>query len=955
MRVFKNKIWLVLTFAGLIVFLGVFFHEDEEYFKEEDSRLLEKFENIFDTAFLSIEANSDPLMFFERILTKLEKIVFSQTRKNDFTKKLLANLKKRFPGVFEFTFVDSKGEVIPELCDSISPKAMIKRFFFEYQNFVSGKSLLSDRQRAFVQGFLGKFVAFNQAIHGKVIFATEERRKRFVFLSSPSSRGFFIVHMNQVENWNVLPLRDLIRRLVKNRTSLRFCFFDYNSNLLFPIAGFPGISADPKSFLDKIFENPKKILALGNYFFSARLISPKICLIARKRIPERFLQSKELWRVTKVAGISLILILLLVLYIFQEYFKNLASIKNKLLLIFLASAGIPVLIVILNAFSFLRDKKLIIESEVFAHVFSGLNKFDGDFQLFVKGVGKELSKDIDNLGKSESEQEVIRNLENFVHRNELNYVRLFDRRGKLVFRKEKNFKVASCESLFLDFGPSAVRIINRVASGQVKPGQKFTFESARENMGNLDSESLVFAMIASNLGSTSLINIGDLKIVLFSALISDRTGNPSHILFAFWEKEQFEELYIKKRLLQLWRQIPRTRVWVIWGNELEKRLPPVKKWPKEIVSFMNGLGAAGTVRTQIIKKSGGSLLLCGFRCEMLENRFLISVTSDLMIRRELESLKNKIFGLLFFTIVFAVSSAIFLSRRFINPASHLKLGIEMLRCRNFDFRSEILGSEEWIELLVAFNRIMDGMKELQVAKVLQEGFFPESALEVKDWRIHGSCIPTMQVGGDYFDYVPVGKNKALIILGDVAGHGVSAALVVAMAKALLSHPLSPLNPNGILEILNSVFFRTLRWKKTMTCVACLLDADEGKITISNAGQTYPLIIRDGKVIEMALPGLPLGIKRSREMQTIEHHLSPDDVLVFYTDGIVEYRDVEGEILGFKKFFSSISGKIGKTPQETEESLLIWLKSMTDVSPQLDDITLVICQKFKNSERLEDGS
>ncbi|MBF0544730.1 MAG: PP2C family protein-serine/threonine phosphatase [Candidatus Riflebacteria bacterium] len=945
MEVFKDKFWLVVVVAFLITFQGIFFSEEEKNFSKSDSGYLENVENTFDSLFLNIEGNSDPCRFFEKILFKLKNAWLSDTNGNALIKRAVTRLKKRFPGVFEFSFVNRDGNVIPELCDFPPPKVMIKKFFLDYRSFLSGKSALPERQKTFIQGFLGKFVPFNQQIHNRVLFATEGFRKRYVFISRPSSKGCFIVHLNQVDDWNLLTLRDIIKQFQKKRTSFKLGFFDNDSKTFFPPLGVYCVNKEVKNLLTEMSDEKGKAIVRGRYVYSAKLISPRICLVAGKAVPDSYFEKKRLLHITAICVLAILLVIFASLYHYREYFLKMLTIRNKLMIIFAASAGIPLLIVVFNAFSFLMDKRQIIESEVFSQVAVGLNKFDGGLQAFIKDIGKELSSELESLQKSTRQDSIKEDLEKLVSRNEISYIRLFDRKGKLVFRKEGNMGVSAFESLFLDFGPSVVKMFKQIDSGEAIVGKRVSLETAKRKKGQIDEGNLLLSMITSNIGSASLMEMENLKIVTFTYLLRDQAGQPSHFVFIFWEKKQIENLYLKKHLLKLWRDIPQTRVWAVWGNELENKLPPAKKWPKTMIQFVNSLGVGGSVRTQIQKEPKGEVLLTGFRCKALEDRFLIARTSDSMIRRELGVIKYQILGIIFFIAFFSISSAIFLAQRFLNPASRLKVGIEMLRSRNFNFRSEVVGSGEWKELLTTFNQIMEGMKELEVAKVLQDGFFPSSSLDLTNWRIHGVCIPTMQVGGDYFDYVPVKDNKALILVGDVSGHGVSAALVVAMAKAILSHPLTPLNPKETLEILNYLFFKTLRRKKNMTCVACLLDATAGTITVSNAGQSFPLIIRNDKVIEVELPSFPLGVKKTTKLEIAEFVLQPDDILIFYTDGIVEYPDQEGKMIGYERFFSDISKRVGKTPLETVKNTMVWLESIVKNSPQRDDITLVVCQKL----------
>lgn len=196
-------------------------------------------------------------------------------------------------------------------------------------------------------------------------------------------------------------------------------------------------------------------------------------------------------------------------------------------------------------------------------------------------------------------------------------------------------------------------------------------------------------------------------------------------------------------------------------------------------------------------------------------------------------------------------------------------------------------------------------QELESARELQKVLIPESTPELPGYTISSAYNPALEVGGDFFQIIPLQgeqSGSALVILGDVSGKGLRAAmavsLIVGTVRTLAENTSSPAR---ILEGLSRRLFGRLQGGFT-TCLAVRLDPD-GSCTLASAGHPAPYLNER----EINLPGaLPLGIDPSIEYPEITLHIHPRDQVTLYTDGLLEARSASGEIFSFNRLQSLVA-------------------------------------------------
>lgn len=200
--------------------------------------------------------------------------------------------------------------------------------------------------------------------------------------------------------------------------------------------------------------------------------------------------------------------------------------------------------------------------------------------------------------------------------------------------------------------------------------------------------------------------------------------------------------------------------------------------------------------------------------------------------------------------------------------------------------------------------------ELGFAHEIQISLLPAERPNIPGYEFWDYYAPAKQVGGDYYDYRQLRDNRLALLLGDVSGKGVPAALLMAKASTefsvFLTHDLQPVE---VVSIVNKRFVQRSAESAFMTMVLVILDWTTHRLQLVNAGHLRPLLRRaNGQVLEIGndTSGLPLGIESQFVYQVSEYDLEPGDTLLMVTDGITEAQNRQGDLYGWKRLVDKYS-------------------------------------------------
>jgi serine phosphatase RsbU (regulator of sigma subunit) len=242
-------------------------------------------------------------------------------------------------------------------------------------------------------------------------------------------------------------------------------------------------------------------------------------------------------------------------------------------------------------------------------------------------------------------------------------------------------------------------------------------------------------------------------------------------------------------------------------------------------------------------------------------------------------------------------------------------------------------------------------QELEVAKTIQETLVPSAEpVDYGPLKFAGYYQPAAQTGGDWWTWSNLVDGKVLLVIGDVTGHGVPSAMITAAAKAACDVARyvyrDDVTVTGLLEIMNHAIFESAQRRFVMTCFASIVDPARRTITYANAGHNFPYLYRAGsdgrgEFGSLMIRGNRLGDDRNSRYEAKTTELLPGDVLVWYTDGIVECEGATGEEYGEKRFRASVRRAAALDASEMRDAIVgDAISYFGDVSRK-DDITMIV--------------
>lgn len=235
--------------------------------------------------------------------------------------------------------------------------------------------------------------------------------------------------------------------------------------------------------------------------------------------------------------------------------------------------------------------------------------------------------------------------------------------------------------------------------------------------------------------------------------------------------------------------------------------------------------------------------------------------------------------------------------------------------------------------------------ELEVARELQAELLPHRVPPLPGYGFAHSYRTANEVGGDYYDFTPLPDGRLALAVADASGHGMAAGLVMAIANATLETALDlDPDPQSVLRLLNRTLCRTGTRRTFLSLFYALLDPVGGSLAYVCAGHPFPLLRRaDGTVEELGCGALPLGIREPHSCETGTALLAPGDLVVFYTDGLVEAIDSERrEAFGYERLRALAAE--GGGAADLHARILAAFDAHVGGEALLDDLTLVVMER-----------
>ncbi|MBM3133928.1 MAG: PP2C family protein-serine/threonine phosphatase [Chloroflexi bacterium] len=265
-------------------------------------------------------------------------------------------------------------------------------------------------------------------------------------------------------------------------------------------------------------------------------------------------------------------------------------------------------------------------------------------------------------------------------------------------------------------------------------------------------------------------------------------------------------------------------------------------------------------------------------------------------------------------------------------------------------------------------------RELEIAHEVQQSLLPKDIPEVPGMEIAATMRPAYEVGGDFYDVIPLSGGRMGMLVADVSDKGMPAALYMALARTLLrAHSLSA-RPQYLSDALESVQVRRLMRSGSLGALAALgavrqtneyltehhsessmfltlfyavYDPSSHLLTYVNAGHNPPLLynVTSGQHDWLRPTDMLMGVMSQRPFEAQERHLDANDVLVLYTDGVTEAFNARHEMFGEERLVEAIRAHGTASAQELVQALAATVATFAGEAPQSDDITILVmrCQ------------
>jgi phosphoserine phosphatase RsbU/P len=310
-----------------------------------------------------------------------------------------------------------------------------------------------------------------------------------------------------------------------------------------------------------------------------------------------------------------------------------------------------------------------------------------------------------------------------------------------------------------------------------------------------------------------------------------------------------------------------------------------------------------------------------------------------------------------------------MSRSITRTVDALYDATERVKAGDFTYRTQFPSHDQLTALGDAFDsmtasveRLMQESQErlrlqseLDIAREVQRQLFPQTVPKVPGLDLYGVCKAARSVSGDYYDFLQLDENRVGLVLGDVSGKGISAALLMAAIQSALraqfyngsgngqNSTLAQLSTARVVDRLNRQIYANTPLEKYVTFFFAVYDARTRNLSYTNAGHLAPILFRDGKIERLRIGGTVVGLFPSPTYEVGEIRLEPHDVLLAYTDGITEPENTYGEEFGESRLLDVTRGMLTSSPEVLVTEIYRTVNEWTG-SPELqDDMTMLLAR------------
>lgn len=716
------------------------------------------------------------------------------------------------------------------------------------------------------------------------------------------------------------------------------------------------------AYLKTIKSSKSFVEAYGYYwYFQTTINSEKICYVipTNSNINNFFNWAGLLEKLS-----ILLFIFILLIYITSlikvipgkntiDFLDNL-SIKYRIIGLLLISSFFPALLSLIFGFSLLSDKEKVLEEAILSESLAGISNIDNQYEV-LKSNALKMSLE----------------LREYVKHNKITWELLqkyFDKYSidpNLSYLEIRDEKINTLFSLFDRETSGVADTIDLICRIVLKLHNPKRIDSTKLNISPaelvsesvLSTDELGFSTLLRQRGKQWILRAGAHPTIWYWDVYPELATGPAFICVTAQSStsfnrqiaDYFKKLQLSSDSMQLYSFISE--------NWYCPSLYPIKNISlpeKHLVNIAETAYKTNMVLFRTVSINGKHYWVTAKEEKNVRNHVYMHLISKEERLKVLNPYKWQLVISGIFTLFISFLGAWFIISLVILPVNDLSKGIEAIRFRYKDFSIPVRRKDEFGELAAAFNNVLKDLSDLEQGKIVQESLLPASAPIVKGYDIAFYTVSASDLAGDYHDSVTLDDGRISVILGDVSGHGISASLAMAMAKATFNYAKSikAKFPEEFMDMLNTIINKELKPRnKLMTLISMVLNPETGEVIFDNGGQSYPAYYSEATQSseELKMPSLPLGGMKKRKKKPIIKNMEPGDAFIFYTDGIIEASSEKGEMFGYERFFAKFTEQM-KNKVSSKEAINNIYQAVEDFREQghhSDDITLIIVRRIPN--------
>ncbi len=625
-------------------------------------------------------------------------------------------------------------------------------------------------------------------------------------------------------------------------------------------------------------------------------------------------------------------------------------IPTKLMGLFLFAIGTPSFVLLLGGYYALKDHENVLMQNLESLVRNKLRVFDDTLPLDVARrelVLKDILERIRATPDLERRRQIFKTVGDL---SAIDMAFIINKSGASVataksltdgdkFQKQRNFTVLLAREL-----------LNRINKSLTIDAGALAVDAAEGFLGGIVG-SFNLDQLSQNLGRFIILSLGTDSSYVFYDAIFGKDGSADYLVFIVMHRGKFHNVYLKTKIPELMKQpameltVSGVGEKVFLGSAIfhaANDRARLNEMAKAVIQSRNPI-------LTITPDDGYGRLWYANMGSNLGNFALVATTSLKPVKERVHLLWIILILLAILVFVSALLIGRLLTEHFLEPIAALGEGMRAIEVRQFEHMVPILSTDEFGQLSGLMNHVLDGMKDLQVARIVQESLFPAEPLDAGGFRIWGRSMAMADIGGDYFDYFICRDGRLRGLVGDVSGHGVSAALIMGMAKCALT--MDENSGRSLVETItafNRFLLANIKKKKMMTMFLYSLNPADNTLEFINAGHNFPFLWRakTGKVAQIGAESFPLGVRAKAVYKSMTIALEPGDSILFYTDGLIEAPGGDvNEFIGYERATQWFESLAHNDPTETISHLFDRFESYTRGRPAADDISMICLKRL----------